>query len=184
MKKLSVPKFEINWSIMTTGNLNKARTVFQSRWHITLLAVVWMISLLLPGCSQRQPTETTNAVDLEIVSTFFNNLGEERYIINPNDRPLTPEEVHVFRWTITAISEFMEGPDANYDIHELRLSKTMVGSPGAYELTRHTSQGFSKLRVGQFYIQLHAVHIASDPELHGVIDMQGPTLISFWEEGA
>jgi hypothetical protein len=66
----------------------------------------------------------------------------------------------------------------------LRLSKTMVGSPSAYELRRHTGQGFSELVAGRSYIQLHAVHMASDPELHSVIDLQGPKLLSFWAEGA
>ena len=37
---------------------------------------------------------------------------------------------------------------------------------------------------GRSYVQLHVVHAASDPELHGVIDVDGSQLLSFWEEGA
>ena len=122
--------------------------------------------------------------DPQIVRNFFNDLGEERHPIKPDDRALSEEEDHVFRWVIGAISEFTEVPAGDLGIRELRLSKTTPGSPAAYELVRHAGQGFSELVPGRFHVQLHAVHGASDPELHGVIDVQGPRLISFWEEGA
>ena len=139
---------------------------------------------MLTGCGQVRSIETTNAVDLEIVSDFFNNLGEEQYIINPDNRNLSAEEDHVFRWVIAAIADFTDVSDGDYEIRELRLSKTMVGSQSSYELKRHTGQGFNELVAGRFYIQLHAVHVASDPELHGVIVLEGPKLLSFWAEGA
>lgn len=177
-------EISLDSGFLTVENHNKSRPAFHRKGYITLLVVAWIIFLLLTGCSQRQPAETTNAVDLEIVSTFFNNLGEEQYIINLDDRPLSEEEDRVFRWVIAAISEFTDAPSGDYEIRELRLSKTTIGSPAAYELKRHTGQGFSELVAGRFYIQLHAVHAASDPELHGVIDLQGPKLLSFWAEGA
>ena len=151
---------------------------------IILPVIVWIIFSLLVGCSQPNPTETTSVVDLEIVRNFFNELSEERYIINPHNRTLSEEEDHVFRWVVAAISEFTKEGYEDYEIRELRLSKTTVGSPSAYELTRHTAQGFSQLISGQPYIQLHVVHATSDPELHGVIDLEGPKLLSFWAEGA
>jgi hypothetical protein len=183
MKKDNL-KNSSNSAFLTAETHNKPRTAFHSRVYITLLVGVWMIISLLPGCGQFQQTETTNAVDLEIVNIFLNNLGEERYIINPDDRTLSEEEDHVFRWVITAISEFTDVPYGDYGIRELHLSKTTLGSPTAYELKRHTSQGFRELVAERFYVQLHAVHKASDPELHGVIDLQGPKLLSFWAEGA
>lgn len=149
-----------------------------------ILALVWIIFSLLAGCSQPRPIETTSAVNVEIVEAFFNNLDEERYIINPQHRTLSEAEDHVFRWVVSAISEFTEAPPGDYEIRELRLSKTTVGSPSAYELTRHTTQGFSQLVPGRPYIQLHTVHAASDPELHGVIDLEDLKLLSFWAEGA
>lgn len=143
------------------------------------------VLLTLASCNQSaqkiSPIETANEIDLEMVSMFFNNLDQEQYIINPHNRTLTEVEDHVFRWVSAATSEDVH---EGYEIRELRLSKTTVGSPRAYELMRHTAQGFTRLEPGRFYIQLHIVHAASDPELHGVIDAQGPKLLSFWAEGA
>ncbi len=139
-------------------------------------------SIAMPTGTPTASTESGNAVDMELVRMFFDGLGEEQYRINPNDRNTFGEkQSHVFRWVVAAVSEAEHG---DYEIQELRLSKTRVGSRSAYELTRHRAQGFSELMPGRSYVQLHIVHTASDPELHGVIDVDGPKLLSFWEEGA
>ncbi len=138
-------------------------------------------STITPAGTPTPSTESTRAVDLEIVRTFFSDLGEEQYTINPDDQTLGEEQSHVFRWVVAAISQSQHG---DYEIQELRLSRTTVGSRSAYELRRHSAQGFSELMPGRSYVQLHVVHAASDPELHGVIDLDGPELLSFWEEGA
>jgi hypothetical protein len=177
-------KVPLNTVFLPAEKQNKSGTALRSKMYIALLVVAWTNFSLLTGCGQVQSIETRNAADLEIVSDFFNNLGEEQYIINPDDRILSEGEDHVFRWVTAAIADFTGVPDGGHEIRELRLSKTMVGSPSAYELRRHIGQGFNELVAGRFYIQLHAVHAASDPELHGVIDLQGPKLLSFWAEGA
>jgi len=162
------------------------RTAFGLRYRVSLKVFLagWLLCSLVTGCGRIQPKETTDTVDLNIVTTFFHNLGEEQHIINIDSRRLTEEELHVFRWVIAAVADYSDALGRDYEIREIRLSKTTVGSPAAYKLRRHIGQGFSELAAGQFYIQLHAVHAASDPELHGVIDLQGPKLLSFWAEGA
>jgi len=170
---------------------NKPKRTFRGGLFMTLVIIVWTTFSLLAGCSYplnrssptpARSTETINTVNLETVRAFFQDLNEKPYTINPGERTLTEEENHVFQWVIAAISEAPHR--RNYEIRELRLSKTTPGSESAYTLTRHTAQGFPELIPGRSYIQLHAVHMASDPELHGVIDLQGPTLLSFWADGA
>lgn len=139
-------------------------------------ALVLGAALAISGCD-----EPESAVDLAVVRSFFADLGEERITIDPRDRLLSEKERHVVRWVLAAISRSEQG---DYEILEVRLSRTTVDSRASYELGRHRSQGFVDLLPGRPYVQVHAVHRASDPELHGVIDGSVPSLLSFWGEGA
>ena len=143
---------------------------------IRLAALVLGAALATGGCAVPE-----GPVDLEVVRSFFGDLGEQRITIDPRDRLLDEKERHVFRWIVAAISASKHG---DYEILELSLSRTTVDSRYSYELTRHRSQGLGELISGRPYVQLHAVHRASDPELHGVIDGTVPRLLSFWAEGA
>ncbi|MHC4513107.1 MAG: hypothetical protein ACYTGW_09080 [Planctomycetota bacterium] len=117
---------------------------------------------------------------MKLVEGFLRELGTERHSIKPGSGTLSAAEKHLFRWVAGAIPE----PMAHHGMVEIRVSRATVGSPGAYEIMRHLGQGFAKLSPARSYIQLHVVHSRSDPELHGIIDLDPIRLLSFWKDGA
>lgn len=160
------------------------------RCVVLILCAAW----LLPGCRPTVDQPVTKApedcratansggsINVEIVRKFFKDLGDGRYTISRGEPGLNEPDAHVLRWVLEAI------PPAEIrrcDIQALNFSKAIAGAASAYELKRHAAKGFSPLLPGRTYIQLHAVHAASDPEFHGVIDGNEPKLLSFWGEGA
>jgi hypothetical protein len=146
---------------------------------------VAVIALVLTACGEQSEgvrvAVPVQSVDLKLVEGFFRELGANPHTINPSSGTLSRAEKHVYQWIAGVIPEAMR---TRYEIVEIRLSKATVGSPGAYELTRHIGKDLSKLSPDQPYIQLHVVHRRSDPELHGVIDLNPVELLSFWADGA
>jgi len=131
--------------------------------------------------SSHARTNENTEVDLEVVRNFFCDLGATEYTISRDDIGSDKRLRHVFHWVRDAIPSSHIG---DHEIKELRLSPATTSSESAYELKIHQARGFGELLPGRVYVQLHAVHAASDPEFHGVIDGDKPLLLSFWGDGA
>ena len=155
--------------------------------------VVIFFGLVLVGCDPPENPSTARstsphagisqnrAVDVQVVKAFFRDLGDIQYSVSRDDIGSDERLGHVFQWVRDAIPS---SQIRDYEIKVLRFSTATTSSESAYELKIHQARGFVQLSPGRVYVQLHAIHDASDPEFHGVIDGEGPTLLSFWGDGA
>lgn len=113
--------------------------------------------------------------DPEAVRRFFATLGTEPRVV---ERGEAGDAGVAFLWIVRAWGADDGRPSADDSV---RLVVAMKGDPA---LRRHEAQGLAPLADGKSYVAAKLVLGGrSCPELHGVIDPAGPTLISHWSEG-
>ncbi len=152
---------------------------------MTIVRIALLVAcLLFVSCDDRTSDDGMTgdgATDVAAAASFFATVGSARQTLHSDDQPSNLGAASALAWLNNTIPTSIENPDGQLSYV---LSSATPGSAGAYALQRHAELGFPALEDGQSYIQIQCIPRGlACPELHGVIDPAGPTLLSYWGEG-
>jgi hypothetical protein len=144
----------------------------------------WLVLILLLLCSC-VPTAQAEAPlrpgDLALAKVFFGRMNEKPFVLTSDPKKLNESERAALAWLNQGIPAAGENKPGHFS-YLLHAGKP--GDADAYALRRHAAQDFAPLDPTKTYVQVrYRPDGLACPEFHGVIDPDGPTLLSFWGEG-
>jgi hypothetical protein len=125
------------------------------------------------------PNAPVDPKKLQVIE-FLKGLSDLPFTLQSRPDQLNDQEKATLEWLLQNLDGARKKKTGEF--HFL-LSRTRTDSSYAKTLKRHTEKGFPPLAADQDYIQLQYVPDGvSRPEYHGVIDLHGPKILSFWTQ--
>lgn len=123
-------------------------------------------------------TGTTKSTPSFIVEEYFKSLDDIPVTISDKDDQLGDKEKTALSWLTENVSRGKESENEKRFV----ISKSSLDSAGGDILKRHNAKKFPPLTADKAYVQVRYLRNGVTTEYHGVIDPEGPQLLSFWKE--
>jgi hypothetical protein len=114
---------------------------------------------------------------IEIARAFLETVGDEPVHL-PVEKLAAEAEIATFNWLreSTAGSSDTEFPG-------FIIRRLSADSANSYVLRLHRRKGYPELVAGTRYVHVHCLRNVSDPEIHGIIDVDEMKVVSIIEDG-
>ena len=131
-----------------------------------------------------EPAKVTAAIGqdhIDSLKALFAKLDDKEFTLSSDPQKLSDTERKTLEWLNSVVAGSARRDAGTYSY---RLKKGKVGDAESYILHRHTAQKFPELDKEKPYLQIRFdVHGLACPVSFGVVDPDGPKLLSFWTEG-
>lgn len=111
------------------------------------------------------------------VKAFFEQLGDEPVHLLVGDLP-SETEMETLNWLRQSTARSTGGEFTGFIVRRLNPL-----SPNSYALRLHRSKGYPELLARKRYVEVHCLHAVSDPEIHGIIDLDEMKVVSIIADG-
>ncbi len=132
------------------------------------------------ACSNHEagaPDESAAQLDADTARAFLERVGDEPVRLLGGDLG-SEAEIETYNWILRSVAR-TNGVEFTGFIAR-RLNPL---SQDSYALRLHRSKGYPELVAGKRYVEVHFLHAASGPEIHGIIDVDQMKVVSIIEDG-
>lgn len=113
----------------------------------------------------------------EDARAFFERLGDEPVRLTRGDVG-TETELAIYDWIRGSAARSGFPAPTGFVVRSLDPRST-----DSYAYRLHLRRGHPELSAGKRYVEVQLLHAASDPEIHGIIDVDEMLLVSINEDG-
>ena len=141
----------------------------------------YILSLLLFACASCAANDgdvqdpSAAALGVETARTLLASIGNEPMRLSEVG---SEAEIETFGWIRESIAQSTGDECVGFTVTRLNPL-----SADSYALQLHRREGYSELVTGKRYVEIHCLRAISDPELHGIIEVDEMQIVSLMSDG-
>lgn len=129
-------------------------------------------------CGGDDPAPRAASSRVAAARAFLGQLGDEPFLLSGRSLG-TQIERETFDWLRESMARSTDGDE----ILGFVVRRLDPLDSDSYAVRLHRRKGYPQLETGKRYVELHCLRVVSDPEIHGIVDVDAMKVVSILADG-